>query len=133
MAADAESQPGSVVSPGTARPRIRPHQPAVKLIRDKQVFALPKGRKTRTVPLSEEPCFLLAEHIKRRPPLAVTLPWEVPAGKPVLLDAGESIKVLSEYLGHADAGFTPRTYTHLMPSSEARTRRAVDRMIRVRR
>jgi integrase len=48
----------------------------------------------------------------------------------VLLDAGESIKALSEYLGHADAGFTLRTYTHLMPSSEARTRRAVDRMLR---
>ncbi|MEU6964115.1 tyrosine-type recombinase/integrase [Streptomyces chrestomyceticus] len=46
----------------------------------------------------------------------------------VLLDAGESIKALSVYLGHADAGFTLRTYTHLMPSSEGRTRRAVDSM-----
>ena len=55
----------------------------VKLIRDKQVFALPKGRKTRSVPLSEELGFLLAEHIKRRPPLAVTLPWEVSTGEPV--------------------------------------------------
>jgi integrase len=45
----------------------------------------------------------------------------------VLLDAGESIKALSEYLGHHDAGFTLRTYTHLMPSSERRTREAVDR------
>ncbi|GAB2447505.1 hypothetical protein GCM10027162_50990 [Streptomyces incanus] len=44
----------------------------------------------------------------------------------VLLDAGESIKALSEYLGHHDPGFTLRTYTHLMPSSEARTRAAVD-------
>jgi hypothetical protein len=44
----------------------------------------------------------------------------------VLLDAGESIKALSPYLGHADPGFTLRTYTHLMPSSEARTKRAVD-------
>lgn len=48
----------------------------------------------------------------------------------VLLDAGESIKALSAYLGHADAGFTLRTYTHLMPSSEARTRNAVDAMFR---
>ncbi|WP_420076978.1 tyrosine-type recombinase/integrase [Streptomyces sp. JL3001] len=46
----------------------------------------------------------------------------------VLLDAGESIKALSEYLGHHDPGFTLRTYTHLMPSSEARTRSAVDRV-----
>ena len=44
----------------------------------------------------------------------------------VLLDAGESIKALSEYLGHSDPGFTLRTYTHLLPSSETRTRRAMD-------
>lgn len=44
----------------------------------------------------------------------------------VLLDAGESIKAVSEYLGHTDAGFTLRTYTHLMPTSDARTRAAVD-------
>jgi integrase len=44
----------------------------------------------------------------------------------VLLDAGETIKALAEYLGHSDAGFTLRTYTHLMPSSESRTRRAID-------
>jgi integrase len=47
----------------------------------------------------------------------------------VLLDAGESIKAVSQYLGHSDAGFTLRTYTHLMPSSDARTRRAVDRAL----
>jgi integrase len=47
----------------------------------------------------------------------------------VLLDAGESIKALSEYLGHHDPGFTLRTYTHLMPSSETRTRAAVDRAL----
>lgn len=44
----------------------------------------------------------------------------------VLLDAGESIKAVSEYLGHSDAGFTLRTYTHLMPASAERTRKAVD-------
>lgn len=43
----------------------------------------------------------------------------------VLLDAGENIKAVSEYLGHADPGFTLRTYTHLMPSSSERTRKAV--------
>jgi hypothetical protein len=47
----------------------------------------------------------------------------------VLLDAGESIRALSEYLGHADPGFTLRVYTHLMPASEDRTRRAVDRAL----
>ncbi len=44
----------------------------------------------------------------------------------VLLDAGESVKAVSECLGHRDPGFTLRTYTHLMPSSGKRTRAAVD-------
>jgi integrase len=44
----------------------------------------------------------------------------------VLLDAGESIKALSGYLGHTDPGFTLRVYTHLLPASEDRTRRAID-------
>ncbi|WP_197698263.1 site-specific integrase [Micromonospora viridifaciens] len=44
----------------------------------------------------------------------------------VLLDASESIKARSLYLGHADPGFTLRVYTHLLPSSEDRTRRATD-------
>ncbi|MGI5398399.1 tyrosine-type recombinase/integrase [Streptomyces sp. CA-135486] len=48
----------------------------------------------------------------------------------VLLDAGENIRALSQYLGHADPGFTLRTYTHLMPTSEGRTRKAVDAFYR---
>lgn len=48
----------------------------------------------------------------------------------VLLDAGESIKAVASYLGHSDPGFTLRTYTHLMPSSEDRTRKAVDAALR---
>jgi hypothetical protein len=44
----------------------------------------------------------------------------------VLLDDGVSIRALAEYLGHADSGFTLRTYTHLMPTSEDRARQAVD-------
>lgn len=46
----------------------------------------------------------------------------------VLLDAGENIKALSLYLGHSDPGFTLRVYTHLMPSSETRTRKAISGM-----
>jgi len=42
------------------------------------------------------------------------------------LHEGESIKALSEYLGHADPGFTLRTYTHLVEDSSQRTRRAAD-------
>jgi transposase len=44
---------------------------------------------------------------------------------PVLLDAGENIKALAEYLGHSDPGLTLRVYAHLMPSSRQRTRKAV--------
>ncbi|AYG82334.1 Putative prophage phiRv2 integrase [Streptomyces hundungensis] len=51
----------------------------------------------------------------------------------VLLDAGENIRALSTYLGHNDPGFTLRTYTHLMPSSEGRTRKAVDGMYQASR
>lgn len=47
-----------------------------------------------------------------------------------LLDAGESVKALAEYLGHADPAFTLRVYTHLMPSSDSRTRQAIDRLFR---
>lgn len=36
------------------------------------------------------------------------------------------MKALSEYLSHADPGFTLRVYTHLMKASAERTRRAVD-------
>ena len=48
----------------------------------------------------------------------------------VLLDGGESIKALAEWLGHSDPAFTMRVYTHLLPSSNDRTRRAVDKAMR---
>ncbi|MCA2228400.1 tyrosine-type recombinase/integrase [Nonomuraea aurantiaca] len=44
----------------------------------------------------------------------------------VLLDAGESVKALAEYLGHSDPGFTLRTHTHLMSGSDGRTRKVID-------
>lgn len=44
----------------------------------------------------------------------------------MLLVAGESIRAVSEYLGHSGPGFILRTYTHLMPSSTERTRAAMD-------
>lgn len=51
----------------------------------------------------------------------------------MLLHDGESIKAVSEYLGHSDPGFTLRTYTHLMPGSDKRTRKAVDSLLGVTR
>ncbi|MBA9003779.1 tyrosine-type recombinase/integrase [Thermomonospora cellulosilytica] len=59
----------------------------IKRIRDadgeyRLVFALPKGRKERTVPLSDTLARRLAEQIKKRKPVEVTLPWGRPDGKP---------------------------------------------------
>jgi integrase len=152
----------------------------LKLLSGHQVFALPKGRKKRRVPLPESVKETLAAYLALFPARTVTLPWETRRGehtavrlsvttresgalhrgyfnpkiwKPalvtagveptrengchalrhfyasVLLDAGESIKAVSEYLGHADAGYTLRTYTHLMPSSAERTRKAVNSVL----
>lgn len=143
----------------------------VKLYADgTQAFALPKGGKTRTVPLPGVVRDHLAAHLATWPatpvfldgtevPLVVTTRertalvrnyfnrcvWkpalEAAGVEPsrengmhalrhffasVLLDSGESIKAVSDYLGHADPGFTLRTYTHLMPASDERTRRAID-------
>lgn len=149
---------------------------------NKLIFGLPKGRKTRTVPLPSVVLEAISEHVSARPPRAVTLPWDkvdgpkhtanlllttreagainrnyfnpyiwrpalIAAGVELrrengchalrhfyastLLDSGESIKALSEYLGHADPGFTLRTYTHLMPTSAERTRNAIDETLRV--
>jgi integrase len=154
----------------------------VKIVRGRMVFALPKRRKKREVPLSAVVRAAVDEYVERFPPLAMTLPWEVPDGKPVtvrllvytrernqlhrhsfnhhtwkpalrearvvmpgradsfhglrhfyasaLLDAGESIRGLAEYLGHADLAFTLRVYTHFMLSSSERTRRAIDEVFR---
>lgn len=152
----------------------------VKIVGNKQVFALPKGRKVRDVPLPETVALELAAHLQAFPARVVSLPWATTSGKPVdaslvlttreatalnrnyinakvwkpaltaagvtptrengmhalrhfyasvLLDAGESVRALADYLGHADPGFTLRTYTHLMPASEDRTRKAVDRVL----
>lgn len=160
----------------------------VKHVDYKRVFALPKGGRTREVPLPPSVAVALAAHMKAYPPKAVTLPWRTPTGeattvrlffttpdsgnaidsnsfnsrvwKPTLaaagvipvpekgethaaaeedgmhalrhhyasalLDGGENITALSEYLGHHDPAFTLRTYVHLMPASEDRTKRVID-------
>ena len=143
----------------------------VKLYSDgTQAFALPKGAKTRTVPLPGSVRDHLASHLAAWPTVTVSIGGDqVPLvvstrertalartyfnrylWKPaldvadiesrrengmhalrhffasVLLDSGESIKAVSDYLGHADPGFTLRTYTHLMPASSERTKTAID-------
>lgn len=153
-------------------------QRQVKTVGNRLVFAMPKGRKVREVPLPSTVRDDVAAHLAEFPAHEATLPWERPdsatlvtarlimtnsrgtacarqwfgrdawaparerVGIPhsrengchalrhyyasTLLDAGESIKAVSEHLGHSSAGFTLATYTHLMPSSEERTRVAVD-------
>lgn len=44
----------------------------------------------------------------------------------VLLFAGESVVAVAERLGHKNAGLVIKTYGHLMPDSEERTRRALE-------
>ncbi|MCM3806235.1 tyrosine-type recombinase/integrase [Streptomyces sp. DR7-3] len=44
----------------------------------------------------------------------------------LLIAGGESVKVVSERLGHTNAAMTLNTYSHLFPDSEERTRQAVD-------
>lgn len=39
---------------------------------------------------------------------------------------GRTSRQVVEYLGHSDPGFTLRVYTHLMPNSRDRARKAID-------
>ncbi|MFE9427113.1 tyrosine-type recombinase/integrase [Kitasatospora sp. NPDC006697] len=163
----------------------------LKLSRSKPVFAPPKGGKLRDVPLPDPVAESLREHMRRCPPVSITLPWMKLGGPPVtrrllftgpagghvwrnvlnedhwkpalvaagaipapargeryaparedgmhalrhfyasvLLDAGESIKAVSEYLGHADPGLTLKVYAHLMPDSRNRARKAIEAVFR---
>jgi integrase len=47
----------------------------------------------------------------------------------VLIQAGESVKVVQERLGHSSATMTLDIYSHLSPEDEDRTRAAVDRAL----
>lgn len=55
----------------------------VKIVGSRLVFSTPKRGKQRDVPLAKSIADLLAAHLARRPAVAVTLPWQQPAGKPV--------------------------------------------------
>ena len=47
----------------------------------------------------------------------------------VTLADGVNIKELAEYLGHHDPAFTLRMYAHMLPSSHARARQAVQKRL----
>lgn len=55
-------------------------------VRGQMVFSLPKRGKTRDVPLSKGLLRRLDDHMKRFPPVTVTLPWRDPGGEPVTVD-----------------------------------------------
>ena len=55
----------------------------VRLIGNTPCFAAVKNGKAHDVPLAESLAPILAEHIRLHPPAAVTLPWQVPHGRPV--------------------------------------------------
>lgn len=46
-----------------------------------------------------------------------------------LIRYGESVRTVSAVLGHADETETLRTYSHLWPDADARTRAAVDAVL----
>lgn len=48
----------------------------------------------------------------------------------VLISAGQSVKVVSDRLGHSNAAMTLNVYSHLFPADEARTRQAIDEAFR---
>jgi integrase len=55
----------------------------IRLVGSTPCFAPVKNDKAHDVPLSESLAPVLAEHIRKYPPVPVTLPWKVPDGKPV--------------------------------------------------
>jgi integrase len=48
----------------------------LKLVRGRPIFAPPKGRREREVPLPDVVAVALAEHLRSWPAIEVTLPWE---------------------------------------------------------
>ncbi|MFF9624214.1 tyrosine-type recombinase/integrase [Streptomyces griseosporeus] len=61
----------------------------VRSVGGKLVFSLPKGNKTRTVPIPRHLAARVAEHVQAHPPRAVTLPWKDPRPPQTKLEARE--------------------------------------------
>jgi hypothetical protein len=74
----------------------------------------------------------LAEHLTAFPPVPREMDCRHEAGRTwtevsLLIDHGESVKLVQRRLGHASATETLDTYAHLWPDSEDRTRDASTR------
>ncbi|WP_121002222.1 site-specific integrase [Saccharothrix australiensis] len=55
----------------------------VRIVGNQLVYAPPKSKKARTVPLGDGVLDALDDHMAAFPPVDVTLPWERPGGEPV--------------------------------------------------
>lgn len=89
------------------------------------VFALPKGNKIRTVPLSPGVLAEIKDHIATYPPVAITLPWRKPSGDPVtvrLLVTGENGRLYSGDL------FTKTVWDGAFRAAEIKRAKQVDGM-----
>jgi integrase len=89
------------------------------------VFALPKGNKTRTVPLSPGMLAEIREHLTEHPPVTVTLPWRKPAGELVtakLLATGDDGRLYSGDL------FTKTVWEGAFRSAEIKRTKQIDGM-----
>ena len=61
----------------------------VRSVLGKLVFSLPKGNKTRVVPMSDYLAVRIREHVAAFPPVAVTLPWKDPRPPTTKVEAKE--------------------------------------------
>ncbi len=68
----------------------------VKIVNSQQLYALPKGRRTRDVPLPDVVALEIAHHLATYPAGPVSLPWQSPDG-----ERREVAVVLSTREGHA--------------------------------
>ncbi|MEU5039484.1 site-specific integrase [Streptomyces griseorubiginosus] len=81
----------------------------IKMVRAKQCFALPKGRKVRDVPLPAGVARAIRQHMKEFAPVPVTLPWDDPTPAETPVEAEHR---------------RPRTYSLLVTGRE---RKAINR------
>ena len=57
-------------------------QRQVSIVGSRLVFALPKNRKVREIPLPDRVAQHISQHLRAYPALTVSLPWERPSGSP---------------------------------------------------
>ena len=58
----------------------------VKIVGNRQIFALPKGGRTRDVPLAEDVRDAIQAHLRAFPAVSVSLPWQLNSGQPKSFD-----------------------------------------------